>query len=116
MAVRLNLKMVVGMKKSKTESERDLLAKNHRRLNKAIDDLLNENKALRKRLEASTVAINEMRERIANKSAEDRVALIHTVVHALSGQKDMSSKQIAERAFNIAGAIMERVWANDNGH
>ena len=96
------------MKKSKQEAERDILAKNHRRLNKAIDDLLNENKALRKRLDASTKELNEMRVSIQRKFDSDRVALIHTVVHALAPTQ-MQSERIAERAVFIADEVQKKV-------
>ncbi|NDB67814.1 MAG: hypothetical protein EB015_07380 [Methylocystaceae bacterium] len=103
------------MKKTKTEAERDMLAKNHRRLNKAIEDLLNENKALRKRLEASIVDINNLRERIADKNREDQLAVLHTAVHSLAGRVDLTSEQVAERAVLISKAVIKKLSANDNG-
>ena len=102
------------MKKTKTEAERDMLAKNHRRLNKAISDLLDENKSLRKRMEASIKEINDLRDRIADKNREDQLAVLHTAVHSLAGRLDLTSEQVAERAMFISEAVMKKLSANDN--
>jgi flagellar biosynthesis/type III secretory pathway protein FliH len=101
-------------KKSKSEAERDLLAMNHKRLNKAISDLLAENKALRKRVEASIVEINNLREKIADKTAEDQISLMHTVVHSLSGRLELTSPQVAERAVLISREVIKKMSSNDN--
>ena len=111
MAVKWNYKM----KKTKQEAERDLLAKNHRRLNKAINELLDENKALRKRMELSLVRIAELQEQIKRKNDETRIAVVHTVVHALAGHPDYPSAKLAERALYIADAIQQRLTDIDNG-
>jgi predicted phage tail protein len=103
------------MKKTKTEAERDMLAKNHRRLNKAISDLLDENKALRKRMEVSIKEINDLRDRIADKNHEDQLAVLHTAVHSLAGRVDLTSEQVAERAVLISHAVIRKLSANDNG-
>ena len=103
------------MKKSKTESERDLLAKNHKRLNKAISDLLTENKALRKRVEASIVEINDLRNLLRLKGHEDWKRLVNSTVHSLAGRLDLTSIQVAERSVTIADEVMRRITANDNG-
>ena len=103
------------MKKTKQEAERDLLAKNHRRLNKAINELLDENKALRKRIEASLARIAQLQEVITKKNNETRNTVICTVVHSLAGHPDYPSAKLAERALYIADAIQKRMTEEDNG-
>lgn len=99
------------MKKSKQEAEKDLLARNHRRLNKAIDELLNENKSLRKRLDASLIEINNLRDAIRQKNDDNRLGFVHTVVHSLAGS-DMTSDRIAERAIYISEQVVRRMMQN----
>lgn len=100
-------------KKNHTEAERDLLAKNHKRLNKAINDLLDENQALRKGMEVSIREINNLRDRLAEKNREDQAATMHMAVHCLAGRMDLTSDQVAERAIAIAGQVQRRMAAND---
>lgn len=102
------------MKKTKTESERDLLARNHKRLNKAINDLLTENKTLRKRMDASILEINRLREQIAQKEEEHLISLVHTALHAMITQMDLTSDQVAERAHRAAHALHKKMFSNDN--
>jgi predicted phage tail protein len=101
------------MKKTKTEAERDMLAKNHRRLNKAISDLLDENQALRKRMEVSIREINDLRDRLAERNREDQTATMHMAVHCLAGRMDLTSDQVAERAIAIAEQVQRRMASND---
>lgn len=103
------------MKKSKTEAERDLLAKNHRRLNKEITSLLEENGALRKRLAKSQAEIDELLARLQKLKVEEFERIVHTAVHALAGDLRLSSDKVAERAIAVALEVQVRMPDNDNG-
>lgn len=102
------------MKKSKTEAERDILAKNHKRLNKAIDELLNENRDLRKRLATAFAKLDEHQDANAAKQSEQFQRLINTCVLALAKEHHLSSDKIAERAIAIAHATMTRLYGKDD--
>jgi len=106
--------MVVGMKKSKTESERDLLAKNHKRLNKAIDDLLNENREIRKRLVDSERQVLELLDKMDRMKQEEYMELLNTATHSLAGKMDLTSQQVAERAHSVAIQVQLNMPSNDN--
>lgn len=100
-------------KKTKNEAERDLLAMNHKRLNKAISDLLAENKSLRKRIEASIREINDLRDKMLDRNREDWEKLVNSSVHSLAGRLDLTSVQVAERSVTIANEVIKRIAAND---
>lgn len=100
-------------KKDKTEAERNLLAMNHKRLNKAIDDLLKENRGMRKKVNESDRQINELLARLQDERAKEQIAVMHTVVHSLSGRLDLTSEQVADRAMLISRQIVKVMAAND---
>ena len=110
------------MKKSKAEAERDLLAKNHKRLNKAISDLMDENSDLCKRLVWAKDREADLHKRLVeakdreaglhteldNKHADERRNIAGTAMHALLGIYGTSRTmdQIAEQAWAVADAMM----------
>ena len=102
------------MKKTKTEAERDLLAKNHRRLNNEITNLLEENAALRKRLAKSQIEIDELLAKMQRMKQEEFTSILHTALHAMAGNFSLSSDKVAERAIALATEIQLRLPHNDN--
>lgn len=96
------------MKKSKAEAERDLLAKNHKRLNKAISDLMDENKDLRQRLHTAMELPVAMQKRFDDQEAAERRNIAGTAMHGLLGIYGTSRTmdQIAEQAWAVADAMM----------
>ena len=96
------------MKKTKTEAERDLLAKNHKRLNKEIQGLLDENKDLRKRLVEAKERAAGLHIELDNKHAAERRNIAGTAMHGLLGIYGTSRTmdQIAEQAWAVADAMM----------
>ena len=96
------------MKKSKAEAERDLLAKNHKRLNKAISDLMDENSDLCKRLVEAKDREAGLHIELDNKHADERRNIAGTAMHALLGIYGTSRTmdQIAEQAWAVADAMM----------
>lgn len=100
-------------KKTKSEAERDLLAMNHKRLNKAIEDLLKENRSMRKKIFESERQLNELVAKMQDEREKEQIAVMHTVVHSLSGRLDLTSEQIADRAVLISRQVIKRIAAND---
>jgi erythromycin esterase-like protein len=96
------------MKKTKTEAERDLLAKNHKRMNKEISILLDENKDLRERLGEAKDRAADLHIELDNKHADDRryfaTAALHTLM--LNAEAYKAPDQIAEQAWSLADAMM----------
>jgi len=96
------------MKKSKAEAERDLLAKNHKRLNKEISILLDENKDLRNRLHTSMERASVLQDRLDDRESEDRryfaTAALHTLM--LNAEAYKAPNQIAGQAWSLADAMM----------
>jgi hypothetical protein len=96
------------MKKTKTEAERDLLAKNHKRLNKEIQGLLDENKELRRRLHTALERGINAESELLNRNADDRrhfaTAALHTLM--LNAEAYKAPDQIAEQAWALADAMM----------
>ena len=96
------------MKKTKTEAERDMLAKNHKRLNKAISDLLDENNDLRKRLVDAKERAAGLHIELDNKHADDRRHFATTALHSLiqDAESYKTPDQIAEQAWALGDAMM----------
>ena len=96
------------MKKTKTEAERDLLAKNHKRMNKEIQGLLDENKELRKRLHSALERAVDMQNRLDDRNADDRRHFATTALHSLiqDAESYKTPDQIAGQAWSLADAMM----------
>jgi len=96
------------MKKSKTEAERDLLAKNHKRMNKEIQGLLDENKELRKRLHSALERAVDMQNRLDDRNADDRRHYATTALHSLiqDAESYKTPDQIAGQAWALGDAMM----------
>jgi len=96
------------MKKTEIEAERDLLAKNHKRLNKEIQGLLNENKDLRKRLVEAKDRAADLHIELDNKHADDRRHFATTALHSLiqDAESYKTPDQIAEQAWALGDAMM----------
>lgn len=96
------------MKKTKTEAERDLLAKNHKRLNREIGKLLDENKDLRKRLTAALERAIDAQNQLDEQGAADRRHFATTALHSLIATADAykTPDQIAGQAWALADAMM----------
>jgi len=96
------------MKKSKTEAERDLLAKNHKRLNKEISILLDENKDLRNRLHTSMERASVLQDRLDDRESEDRryfaTAALHSLIQDAESYK--TPDQIAGQSWALGDAMM----------
>ena len=96
------------MKKTKTEAERDILAKNHKRLNKAIEDLLDENEDMRKRLQNALERAVTLQNKLDDRDADDRRHYATTALHSLiqDAESYKTPDQIAGQAWALADAMM----------
>ncbi len=96
------------MKKTKTEAERNLLAKNHKRLNKEIQGLLDENKDLCKRLVEAKERAADLHIELDKKHDDDRRHFATTALHSLiqDAESYKTSDQIAAQAWALGDAMM----------